>query len=259
MKTNRQLHEEAAGMNLEDSFFTMNGIDPDAFPNDIEEMEAMCRYFAGEEPTFSTGICGVLTAGYGECCEYGYWEFPLPDPCEQWLNPKSRKYDLKLKIGSLKFKVRIVDINSGEIIKRNYLHIHNEDIALEKHGSINEAIKQAELSGRLFITKVAGESVTQHPQRTYIEVVDEAYISTGALSYDFVQYSKKHSIKERVEMNDPDPLIDLKKHVVRNADLHQRLPMGTTEELAAKLGISKKEVRRRKVDGTLADLLYKAS
>jgi hypothetical protein len=28
--TNRQAHEEAAGMNLEDAFFTANGIDPDA-------------------------------------------------------------------------------------------------------------------------------------------------------------------------------------------------------------------------------------
>lgn len=29
-RTNRQAHEDAAGMNLEDSFFKVNGIDPDA-------------------------------------------------------------------------------------------------------------------------------------------------------------------------------------------------------------------------------------
>jgi hypothetical protein len=28
--TNREAHEKAAGMQLEDLFFTMNGIDPDA-------------------------------------------------------------------------------------------------------------------------------------------------------------------------------------------------------------------------------------
>lgn len=28
--TNREAHEEAAGMNLSDLFFTMSGIDPDA-------------------------------------------------------------------------------------------------------------------------------------------------------------------------------------------------------------------------------------
>ena len=30
MTTNREAYEEAAGMNLEDSFFTFNRIDPDA-------------------------------------------------------------------------------------------------------------------------------------------------------------------------------------------------------------------------------------
>lgn len=28
--TNREAHEEAAGMNLDDMFFVINGIDPDA-------------------------------------------------------------------------------------------------------------------------------------------------------------------------------------------------------------------------------------
>lgn len=29
------------------------------------------------EPMYSTGICGSITAGYGRCDEYGYFEFPL--------------------------------------------------------------------------------------------------------------------------------------------------------------------------------------
>lgn len=33
-------------------------------------------------PSFSTGICGELTVGYGKIDEYGYWEFPLP--LEYW-------------------------------------------------------------------------------------------------------------------------------------------------------------------------------
>lgn len=35
-RTNRQVHEEAAGMNLDDAFFTFNKIDPDAVH--VEEM-----------------------------------------------------------------------------------------------------------------------------------------------------------------------------------------------------------------------------
>lgn len=212
MKTNRQLHEEAAGMNLEDSFFTISGIDPDAIPasemsskldsitkeeseawlDKDNEHRAMVRFFNGEEPGFSTGICEFLTCGYGKLSHLGYWEYPLPAPSEQWFKPKNRTHDLKVKIGGMKFKVRVVDVKSGEIIKRNYLHIHNDDLQPGRFGSLHEAIKQAALSGRLFVTKAVGESVTEHTQRTYIEVVDETYVPTGELSYDFVQYSKKH-------------------------------------------------------------------
>ena len=38
---------------------------------------ALIKYRDGEKPTFSTGICGSLTAGYGRLDELGYWEFPL--------------------------------------------------------------------------------------------------------------------------------------------------------------------------------------
>lgn len=214
MKTNRQLHEEAAGMNLENLFFAMNGIDPDAIPDDQypskldiitkEETEAfldkdnehraMVRFFNGEEPGFSSGICEFLTCGYGKLSDLGYWEYPLPAPAEQWLTPKTRQHDLKVKIGGMKFKARIVDVKSGEIIKRNYLHMHNDDIGngLSRFGTLHETIKHAALHGRLFVTKAVGESVTEHTQRTYIEVVDETYVPTGELSYDFNQYTKNH-------------------------------------------------------------------
>lgn len=39
--------------------------------------EAKRRWNEGEMPTFSTGICGSLTCGYGKLDESGYWEFPL--------------------------------------------------------------------------------------------------------------------------------------------------------------------------------------
>lgn len=50
----------------------------------IAEEEALRRYASGERPTFSTGICGSLTCGYGKLSEYGYWEFPLY-PAEDYL------------------------------------------------------------------------------------------------------------------------------------------------------------------------------
>jgi hypothetical protein len=37
--TNREAHEEAAGMNLDDSFFKYNNIDPDAEYTEVAEGE----------------------------------------------------------------------------------------------------------------------------------------------------------------------------------------------------------------------------
>lgn len=34
-------------------------------------------YEQGYPPTFSTGICGTTTAGYGILDEFGYWQYPL--------------------------------------------------------------------------------------------------------------------------------------------------------------------------------------
>lgn len=45
----------------------------------MTEAEAIAHalYQAGEQPTYSTGICGTITCGYGELDCNGYWEFPL--------------------------------------------------------------------------------------------------------------------------------------------------------------------------------------
>ena len=40
--------------------------------------EAFKRYLRGDLLYFSSGICECLTAGFGKCNDYGYWEFPLP-------------------------------------------------------------------------------------------------------------------------------------------------------------------------------------
>lgn len=50
----------------------------------ICEHEAKKRWAAGEKPTFSTGICGSWTCGYGKLDANGYWEFPLY-PAEKYL------------------------------------------------------------------------------------------------------------------------------------------------------------------------------
>jgi len=33
----------------------------------------------GFKPNYSTGICGSLTAGYGELSFNGYWQYPIGD------------------------------------------------------------------------------------------------------------------------------------------------------------------------------------
>ena len=50
-----------------------------AYEDGLDEsvLEAYKRYGKGEKPTWSTGICESLTAGYGKCDDYGYFEFPL--------------------------------------------------------------------------------------------------------------------------------------------------------------------------------------
>lgn len=48
--------------------------------------EAKRRYASGEKPTFSTGVCGSLTCGYGNLDSLGYWEYPL-FPAKDYLTP----------------------------------------------------------------------------------------------------------------------------------------------------------------------------
>lgn len=44
---------------------------------DTNTEEAYKRLAKGEAPSWSTGICEGLTAGYGVCNSSGYFEFPL--------------------------------------------------------------------------------------------------------------------------------------------------------------------------------------
>lgn len=44
----------------------------------VKSAEAIRRFRDGEKPSYSTGICESITAGYGRLDQYGYWEFPLP-------------------------------------------------------------------------------------------------------------------------------------------------------------------------------------
>lgn len=48
---------------------------------DEEYYDAMSQayvwYREGKLPSYSSGICESLTAGYGRLDELGYWEFPL--------------------------------------------------------------------------------------------------------------------------------------------------------------------------------------
>lgn len=52
----------------------------DISDEDYETNKDMARLkllMFGNTPSFSKGICDSITAGYGRCDEYGYFEFPL--------------------------------------------------------------------------------------------------------------------------------------------------------------------------------------
>lgn len=49
----------------------------DAFMDAVYEAEAQRRWKTGENPSFSTGICEMVTAGYGAIDQYGYFQYPL--------------------------------------------------------------------------------------------------------------------------------------------------------------------------------------
>lgn len=42
------------------------------------ETRALRLFFRGCKPCFSTGIGGLITAGYGHLDNNGFWQYPLP-------------------------------------------------------------------------------------------------------------------------------------------------------------------------------------
>lgn len=44
---------------------------------DLRNKIANILFNAGVKPTYSHGICGSSTCGYGMLDEYGYWQFPV--------------------------------------------------------------------------------------------------------------------------------------------------------------------------------------
>jgi hypothetical protein len=46
-------------------------------PFALRKAKAYERFKKGEKPTYSYGICGATTAGYGELDYNGYWAYPL--------------------------------------------------------------------------------------------------------------------------------------------------------------------------------------
>ena len=71
-------HGENAGDHLDDvelTIFQIYNEHRDGFTR-----AAFTYYLAGLKVTFSTGICGNTTGGFGKLDENGYWQFPLPEP-----------------------------------------------------------------------------------------------------------------------------------------------------------------------------------
>ena len=66
----------------------------DPLINLVHEYEAQQRWDRGEMPSFSSNVVDMLTCGYGECDDYGNWQFPLY-PAERYLE-LTRERRLKL-------------------------------------------------------------------------------------------------------------------------------------------------------------------
>lgn len=56
-------------------------------------------YESGTQPVYSTGICGRMTAGYGDLSDEGYWEYPL-EVGAQGIIPRGLRYKLKSLIAA---------------------------------------------------------------------------------------------------------------------------------------------------------------
>ena len=90
--------------------------------SDIEkENEAMKRYLAGEKPSYSTGICGSLTCGYGNLDDLGYFEFQL--------DPAVLTMGIKLPAEPTKEILNIIH----EFVGLSYNPANKEEMFREKH------------------------------------------------------------------------------------------------------------------------------
>lgn len=160
---------------------------------EVNEKEAMRRFFAGMEPNFSH--CCIdeenkpLTAGYGKLDDWGHWEYPLPEPVDQWRSISSKEHDLIIKFENNNYKVRIVPFNCNEIIKRNFLHYcywnsdklpKNINVLQHRFKEYIEHVLKADGDTSDFtVCNSVGELVCDHKSRIYLEIIDEAYIPRG--------------------------------------------------------------------------------
>lgn len=67
-KTNRQLHEETAGMGLEEAFFRLNGIDPDATPTTPQPIQPEERRVGPDEVVVRQEYLGLLESAANRFC-----------------------------------------------------------------------------------------------------------------------------------------------------------------------------------------------
>lgn len=71
--TNREIHEEAAGMALDDSFFRFNGIDPDAEYIETDEDKGKCLGYTGDKCTKCGRVRVEAWENGDKVCEKCYW------------------------------------------------------------------------------------------------------------------------------------------------------------------------------------------
>lgn len=49
----------------------------EAYIHTINEIKASLMYKDGDQISYSKGICGQTTAGFGKLSDFGYFEYPL--------------------------------------------------------------------------------------------------------------------------------------------------------------------------------------
>ena len=143
----------------------------------IDEDEALRRWKAGEKPSFSTGICESLTAGYGELDSCGYWEFQLPYPAEQWMTERQHPMTLWESVVTVSDRIHN---------QRTEQDVFNK--LIEEVGEL--AIEISVLTGNTYkkggVDGVVGEAIdainclidlirVHKPELTEVDLVDIAY------------------------------------------------------------------------------------